>query len=191
MPNVLPSLFPGLRANEDSTELVRFGLLDGVPANGESLFLAAVFRLLASEGIAAIASFSDPVLRVRANGEVVAPGHIGTCYAAAGAHYTGRTAPVTYRMFPSDAALLHPRMLAKYRARDANAGNVERLLVEHGASRRRTTVDPSAYLDEVLPRLTMPFHHEGLHRYAFTIGQHARAVRIGRITLPYPRRQTA
>jgi hypothetical protein len=26
MPNVLPALFPGLRTNQDSTELTRFGL---------------------------------------------------------------------------------------------------------------------------------------------------------------------
>ncbi len=60
MPNALPALFPGLRPNEDSTELLRFGLLDAVPANGESWFLASVFRQLAREGVAAVVSFSDP-----------------------------------------------------------------------------------------------------------------------------------
>jgi len=191
MPNVLPALFSNLRANEDSTELLRFGLLDVVPPNGESWFLAAVFRHLIHEGVAAVASFSDPVVRWRSDGQVVAPGHIGTCYAAGGALYTGRTTPVTYRMFPEDAALLHPRMLAKYRAGDPNAGAVERTLITHGAPPRQAAEDRALYLDRVLPRLTVPFHHAGLHRYAFTIGPHASAVRVSRPALPYPRRLPA
>ena len=191
MPNVLPALFRGLRPNEDSTELLRFGLLDDVPANGESWFLAAVFRHLVREGVAAVVSFSDPVVRWRADGQVVAPGHIGTCYAAGGALYTGRTTPVTYRLFPDDATLLHPRMLAKYRAGDPNAGGVERALVAHAAPPRSPAEDRASYLDRLLPRLTVPFHHAGLHRYAFTIGPHARAVRVARPALPYPRRRPA
>jgi hypothetical protein len=188
MPNVLPALFPGRRPNEDSTELLRFGRLDAVPANGESWFLASVFRQLAREGVAAVVSFSDPVLRRRADGQLVAPGHIGTCYAAANAVYTGRTAPVAYRMFPDDAGLLHPRMLAKYRAGAPNAGAVERALVAHGAPPRVRREDRASYLDRLLPQLTVSFHHAGLHRYAFAIGPHARAVRIARPVLPYPGR---
>ena len=188
MPNVLPALFPGLRPNEDSTELLRFGLLDAVPANGESWFLASVFRHLAREGVAAVVSFSDPVVRRRADEQLVAPGHVGTCYAAASAIYTGRTAPVAYRMFPEDAGLLHPRMLAKYRAGAPNAGAVERALVAHGAPLRAHAEDRASYLDRWLPHLTVPFQHSGLHRYAFAIGPHARAVRIAQPALPYPGR---
>jgi len=190
MPNVLPALFPGLRPNEDSTELLRFGLLDAVPANGESWFLASVFRKLAREGVVAVVSFSDPVVRWTADGQLVAPGHIGTCYAAASAVYTGRSAPVAYRMFPDDAGLLHPRMLAKYRAGAPNAGAVERALVAHGASPRAHGEDRASYLDRLLPQLTVPFQHGGLHRYAFAIGPHARAVRIAGPALPYPGRVT-
>ena len=188
MRNVLPALFPGLRPNEDSTELVRFGLLDVVPANGESWFLAATFAHLAREGVAAVASFSDPVIRWRADGEVVAPGHVGTCYAAAGALYTGRTTPVTYRLFPDDASLLHPRMLAKFRAGDPNASGVERALVAHGARPCQAGEDRARYLDRFLPDLTVPFRHGGLHRYAFTVGPHGRKVRVSRPALPYPGR---
>ena len=191
MPNVLGALFPDLEPHQDSTELLRFGLLDHVPPNGESHFLAAVFRLLARQGVAAIASFSDPVVRVRGDGQVVAPGHVGTCYAAAGALYTGRTSPVAYRLFPDDAALLHPRMIAKYRAGDPNAGNVERLLVGQGAPPRAPDEGRVAYLERELPRYTEPFRHGGLHRYAFTIGPHARSVRIARTALPYPGRLIA
>lgn len=191
MPNVLPALFPGLRANEDSTELLRFGLLDAVPANGESHFLAAAFSRLVREGLVAVVSFSGPVVRWRADGRIVAPSHVGTCYAAGDATYTGRTAPVTYCIFPDDAALLHPRMLAKYRAGDPNARGLELALVAHGAPPRALDDDPARYLDRLLPRVTQPFRHGGLHRYAFTLGPHARAIRIARPALPYPRRLPA
>jgi hypothetical protein len=167
-----------------------FGLLGAVPANGESWFLAAALRQLAREGIAAVVSFSDPIVRMTVDGKVVAPGHIGTCYAAANALYTGRTAPVTYRMFADDASLLHPRMLAKYRAGAPNAGAVEWALVAHGASPRAHGEDRASYLDRLLPQLTVPFQHGGLHRYAFAIGPHARAVPIARAALPYPGRVT-
>ena len=185
MPNVLPALFPGLRANEDSTELLRFGLLDEVPANGETWFLAGALAHLAREGVAAVASFSDPVLRRTAGGRVVAPGHVGTCYAAGGAIYTGRTARVVYRLFPADGALLHPRMVAKYRAGDPNAAPVERALLAHGAPARGPGEERGRYLDRLLPLLTVPFPHSGLHRYAFIIGPHRGAVRMARPALPY------
>ena len=190
MPHVLPSLFPGLRPNQDSTELVRFGLLDEVPADGESHFLGAVFRLLAREGVAAVASFSDPVIRRAADGRLIAPGHVGTAYQATNALYTGRTEPVIYREFP-DGALLHPRLLAKYRAGAPNAGSVERALVSHGAPPRAAAEDRAQYLERQLPRLTAPFRHSGLHRYAFVLGPHAGAVRVARPALPAPRRAAA
>jgi hypothetical protein len=191
MPNVLPALFPALQPNQDSTELLRFGLLDDVAANGESFFLATVFRLLAHEGVAGVVSFSDPVVRRTSSGQLIAPGHVGTCYAAAGAIYTGRTAPVAYRLFPEDGSLLHPRMLAKYRAGHPNAGAVERTLLRHGARSRADSESRSDYLDRVLPQLTVTFHHGGLHRYAFAIGPHAQAVRISQPALPNPRRPEA
>jgi hypothetical protein len=189
MPNVLPALFPGLHPNQDSTELLRFGLLDDVPANGESFFLAAALKRLAVEGVAGVVSFSDPVVRRTAQGQVIAPGHIGTCYAATGAVYTGRTAPVAYRLFPQDGSLLHPRMLAKYRAGHPNSAGVERALLAHGGRARAESEDRTDYLKRLLPQLTVPFQHAGLHRYAFAFGPHAQAVRIARPALPNPRRQ--
>jgi hypothetical protein len=41
-------------------ELGRFVLLDEVPSNGESWFLARAFELLRREGVAGVVSFSDP-----------------------------------------------------------------------------------------------------------------------------------
>jgi hypothetical protein len=93
-------------------------------------------------------------------------------------------------MFPDDAGLLHPRMLAKYRAGAPNAGAVERALVARGAPPRADGEGRLSYLDRLLPHLTVPFQHGGLHRYAFAIGPHSRAVRIARPALPYPGRVT-
>ena len=115
-------------------------------------------------------------------------GHVGTCYAAGGAIYTGRTARVVYRLFPADAALLHPRMVAKYRAGDPNAAPVERALLARGAPARGPGEERGRYLDRLLPLLTVPFPHSGLHRYAFIIGPHPGALRTARPALPYPGR---
>ena len=63
---VITSVFPG--DPNDGVELGRFVLLDEVPANGESFFLARAFELLRKEGIKGVISFSDPV--PRKNGRV-------------------------------------------------------------------------------------------------------------------------
>jgi hypothetical protein len=91
-------------------------------------------------------------------------------------------------MFPDDAGLIHPRMLAKYPAGAPNAGAVERALVAHRAPPRADGEDRTSYLDRLLSHLTVPFQHSGLHRYAFAIGPHARAMRIAQPALPYPGR---
>src|SRR6266536_6439087 len=56
---VLTSVFP--LSPLDSVELGRFVLLDSVPANGESWFLARTFECLRRKGFAGVVSFSDPV----------------------------------------------------------------------------------------------------------------------------------
>ena len=73
---VLTGPFPMLPAAE-AVELGRFVLLDDVPANGETWFLARAFELLPAEGIRGVVSFSDPVPRRRSDGTLVMTGHIG------------------------------------------------------------------------------------------------------------------
>ena len=100
----------------------------------------------------------------------------------------GERHPSSTRLFPADAALLHPRMVAKYRAGDPNAAPVERALLAHGAPARGPGEERGRYLDRLLRLLTVPFPHAGLHRYAFIIGPHRGAVRVARPALPYPGR---
>jgi hypothetical protein len=66
----------------EGVELGRLVLLDDVPGNGESWFVAECLRRLRRTGLAGVVSFSDPVPRSSAAGVTVTPGHIGTVYQA-------------------------------------------------------------------------------------------------------------
>ncbi len=92
---VLPKVFPSLAANTESLELGRFVILDPVPGNAETHFLAEVFRQAAKLGVRGVVSHSDPLPRQREDGTVVMPGHVGTIYQAKGAHYLERAWPRT------------------------------------------------------------------------------------------------
>lgn len=87
---VLSSALPTLEPYRESQELSRFVLLDEVPANAESWFLARCFGELRDAGVRGVVSFADPVPRRAADGTVLAPGHVGIIYQAAGAAYAGR-----------------------------------------------------------------------------------------------------
>jgi hypothetical protein len=74
-PAVLTNVFPG--CPDDSTDLGRFILLDSVPANGETYFLARCRELLRREGIIGMIAFSDDQPRI-INNTLLFPGHHGT-----------------------------------------------------------------------------------------------------------------
>jgi hypothetical protein len=71
-------------------EVGRFVLLDEVPVNGETWFLARAFAALARDGVEGVLAFADPEPRATADGTVVFPGHVGTIYQAHNAVYRGR-----------------------------------------------------------------------------------------------------
>src|SRR5690606_8351510 len=75
----------------ECVDLGRLVLLDEVPANGESWFLAQCFGSLRAEGFRSVVSFSDPVPRTTADGEPRFTGHVGTIYQASNAIYMGRS----------------------------------------------------------------------------------------------------
>jgi len=85
---VLLKPFPGLAKGDESAELGRLVLLDEVPANAESHFMAEVFRLAADVGYRGIVSFSDPNPRYDDDGKLTMPGHLGIVYQALNARYT-------------------------------------------------------------------------------------------------------
>ncbi|MCL4499209.1 MAG: hypothetical protein M1335_03070, partial [Chloroflexi bacterium] len=111
----------------EGAELGRLVLLDEVPGNGESWFVAECLRRLRRIGLAGVVSFSDPVPRSTAAGEIVTPGHIGTVYQALNAVYLGRSSPRTLRLL-GDGTVLSDRTLQKLRAGEPGTRAIRKAL---------------------------------------------------------------
>lgn len=156
-----------------SVDLGRFVLLDAVPANGETWFLARCFELLRREAIVGVVSFSDPVPRADAAGAVTFRGHVGCIYQAHNAVYLGRTRADWMRLLP-DGTSLHNRALAKARARDRGWRYVVELLERYGAAPAPRVADLGPWLDVWVPRLTRRVRHAGNHKFAWGLDRAAK-----------------
>lgn len=158
------SIFPGpARA---SVELGRFVLLDAVPGNGETWFLARCFEQLRAAGLTGVVSFSDPVPRSTLDGRTVFAGHLGTIYQAHNARYLGRGKARTLRLLP-DGRVYSDRAISKVRALDRGWRYAAAQLEEAGAE--PLSGDPAEWLRRWLPRLTRQLRHPGNHRYAWIL----------------------
>lgn len=169
--------FAGNRA-----ELGRFVLLDDVPANGESWFLARAFELARREGFEAVVAHSDPEPRRGVAGAVIFPGHIGTIYQATNAIYLGKANPSTLRLF-DDGKVFSPRAWSKLRRRERGIDHIVELLVSRGAP--RPCGDWLSWVKGAVARTTRPMRHRGNHRYAWALDSKAR--RHLPASLPYPK----
>lgn len=147
-------------------ELGRLVLLDDVPANGESWFLARVFELAARDGFEAIVAHSDPVQRRSLDGAVVFPGHIGTIYQATNARYVGKSNPSTLRLF-ADGSVFSARSWSKLRQRERGWRYALELLLEHGAPAPRG--EWRAWVTRAVHAVTRPLRHHGNHRYIWAL----------------------
>ena len=165
-----------------SVELGRFVLLDEVPGNGESWFLARTFELLRAEGFVGVVSFSDPVPRTTADGRPVFPGHWGCIYQSCNAVKSGRSTARRLRLLP-DGRVLSDRAISKIRARERGWEYAAQILVDHGADPLEG--DPAAWLRLWLARITRPLDHPGNHRYVF--GLDRRTKRNLPPSDPYPK----
>lgn len=150
-------------------ELSRLVLLDDVPANGESWFMAQVFALAGRAGFEAVVAYSDPEKRFTVLGQEVFGGHIGGVYQALSARYTGKTNTRTWRFFP-DGSVLSDRALTKLRERDQGWRYVAAQLVAHGAPPppRRVALY-SAWRLAAIRAVTTPRRHRGAHRYVWAL----------------------
>lgn len=166
-------------------ELQRLVLLDEVPYNAESWFVARTFQALRQRGITGVLSFSDPVPRLNARGDQVLPGHVGCVYQALNATYLNRGTARTLHLLP-DGTVLNARTLQKLRAGErgwvAAARKLEQLGAppcpgEDAAARRH-------WVRTTLPTITRPLRHPGNHRYAWSFGAPVRMT----MTTPYPKR---
>lgn len=150
----------------DAVELGRFVLLDEVPANGESWFLAKTFKALKREGFAGVVSFSDPCARRSQSGEVVFAGHVGTIYQATNARYVGRGTARSLRLLP-DGTVFSARTAQKIRSRSKGWRYAVEQLREHGAPPLGDQ-DTLTWLRQSLSQVTRRVRHQGNHKYAWS-----------------------
>lgn len=169
-----------------ATELGRFVLLDRVPFNAETWFLARVVEQLQGEGLAGFVMFSDPFPRATAAGEVVFAGHVGGIYRAFNAPLVGRSHPDTVHLLP-DGRIFPRRALVKVRKAERGWRAAVEQLVAAGANAPNGTTSEAlgAWLGRELPRITRRVRHPGNWKYAFGLSASVRASLPP--SLPYPR----
>lgn len=115
----------------------RFVLLDRVPGNGETWFLARAFEQLraARPELRGVVSYSDPVPR-RVGDLTLTPGHVGTIYQAFNGRYLGRSS-ARRLLVARDGTVISGRSLSKVRNDERGRDYAEQRLVELGAEQRR------------------------------------------------------
>jgi hypothetical protein len=191
---VLTNVFPTLEPYYESLELGRFVLLDDVPANAESFFLGAVFRLAAADGLRGVVSFSDPLPRHRRLDDgtfaTLMPGHVGLIYQATNGYACGRSERVTEWHLPRHGRVLSNRTLQKIKAGESGADGAERRLVTLGARPRRAGEPSRTWLLDALADLgAESVRHPGKYRYAWPLGNRTqrRNTVIALPRTPYPK----
>jgi len=183
--SVLTNVFPGDALN--AVELGRFVLLDSVPGNGETWFLARAFDILRAKGFLGVVSFSDPLQRRGHDGRVIHLGHVGTIYQAHNGVYLGRGTARTLRLLP-DGRVFSDRAAQKIRKAERGWTYAARQLEAFGASPAPAgdVADRTAWLARTLENLTRPVRHRGNHKYAWALTQPGH--RALPLSLPYPKR---
>lgn len=178
---------------KEGVELGRLVLLDEVPANGESFFVARCFAELRKKtvvdrdgnelrGILGVVSFSDPMPRRTIDGGIVLPGHVGCIYQALNAVYKGRGDSRRLHLLP-DGRVFNHRSEQKIRKQESGWNGAAQELLAYGAD--QVWEDPAAWLSHWLPKLTRPLPHKGNHKYAWALHKSMRK-HLGE-SLAYPK----
>lgn len=152
-------------------ELQRLVLLDLVEGNGESCTVAAALRALRRDlpEVRLVISYSDPIIRRRADRSKILPGHVGQTYQAGGAAYHGRGKRRRLVLAPT-GEVVPERGASKLVAGHRGAAGFYERLVGWGAPRIRHGEAPAAYLDRALRE--GPFRvlaHPGNHVYSWAL----------------------
>jgi hypothetical protein len=178
---VLTRVFPNA---DESCELGRFVLLDEVPGNGETWFLARAFRYMRAAGYCGVLSFSDPFARATLDGRTVFAGHIGTIYQAGNATYLGTGPRRSIKLLP-DGRVFSARAISKVRAGERGWRHAAKELVAHGAPEApEESGARREWLARWLGALTRTVRHPGNHKYAWSLH---RAISLPS-SKPYPKR---
>lgn len=164
----------------ERVELGRFVLVDDVPGNGETWFLARAFDELRRIGLAGVLSMSDPMPRWSGAGDVVFPGHIGTIYQAHNGVFLGLGTARTLRLF-SDGTVLSARAISKLRAGERGWRYVVELLERRGAA--PFAGDRWTWGRAAIAATTRTVRHPGNLKYAWTLRRRDR--RFLPPSLPY------
>jgi hypothetical protein len=168
-----------------TVELGRFVLLDSVAGNGETWFLARSFEILRKHTIVGVVSFSDPLRRRTASGEVIHMGHVGTIYQAHNGIYLGRGTARSLHLLP-DGRIFSDRAAQKIRNSERGWKYAAAQLEAFGATDVPT--DASArteWLNSSLQSLATRVRHKGNHKYAWPLNVAIR--RQLPASLPYPK----
>lgn len=166
-------------------ELGRLVLLDEVPGNGESYFLARAMRVLRQErpNIRAVVSYCDPVARYRQDGTLFKRGHIGICYQALNARHVGRAKPRTLLMTRS-GHVLSERSVSKFKHRERGEAYAYRQLLKAGCPERNLGEDREVYLERALREGgVVRQRHPGNLVYCWAVGS-ARDRKVARSRMP-------
>lgn len=153
-------------------EIGRLVLDDHVPGNGETWFLGKTFKLMRTllPEVRGVISYSDPIERRTASGEVVKRGHVGTVYRAFNGRYVGRSSARTL-IVARDGRTVSERALSKIRLEEQGAGYAIRQLQELGAPARHPGESGKDYLQRALA--DGQFHrvrHPGNLTFAWNVG---------------------
>lgn len=184
----ITNTFPTLEV-DGGVELGRFVLLDDVPGNGETWFLARCFDALRGR-VAGVVSFSDPHPRARIDGVIVFPGHIGTIYQAKGAVYHGLTDTRTIQLMP-DATIFSNFSSGKIRRKLRGWRAAVGELVSIGAEDLAEDADAAtriAWLEHWRSTLTRSVRHRGNHRYSWRLDRVPRGELAYGPARAYPKR---
>lgn len=175
--NASISLRTGLADPASACDLGRLVLLDDVPGNGETWFVARAMKLLraAKPAIEAVIAYSDPVRQVLPDGKVVLPGHVGHLYGALSAAYTGRT-QARRRLLMPNGSILSDRTISKIVSGDHGSGPAIERLLQAGAPAARAGEGPRDWLKRLESEgFVTKHHHPGCHAYTFPLARRAKA----------------
>jgi hypothetical protein len=145
----------------------------------------ASFEILRKHAIVGVVSFSDPLQRTTALGEVVHMGHVGTIYQAHNGTYLGRGAARTLHLLP-DGRVFSDRAAQKIRNSERGWNYAAAQLEAFGAT--DVPMDASArreWLNSSLQSLATRVRHKGNHKYAWPLNAATR--RQLPASLPYPK----
>lgn len=196
--NAHRAVFPTISIKQ-GISLGRLVLVDEVPGNGESWFVARCMELLASpklykptlrDGslrlpIIGVESCADPQPRSTSRG-LVFRGHLGIVYQSTNGHYVGKTNPSTLRLFP-DGAVFSNRASGKVVQGDQGTVYAEAQLVSWGAVPLASGEDAKRWIKLWRDRLTQKMRHYGNHRYIWSLDKRRSQEILRAPALPYPK----